>query len=216
MKYLDYYQILKKDSFIENIIREQLTGQKKQIKPGERIFLEKDRILLIDRGALVLCSGNTFLRSFKTNDYLHAIDPQKDQGDRKILLEAMEHTILREYCAQEFLQFLEQKQLLSNFFLQELEKAQKWSYMQANRIIISTEERVISVLQELVERFGKEVAHGKVILPKWIKIVTLAKLSGCSRNMASRSIQYLKKQGILTQEKSLWEINEKALANLYY
>ncbi|WP_167630222.1 Crp/Fnr family transcriptional regulator [Listeria valentina] len=215
MDYLDCYQILKKDHFIENIIREQLRGQKKQIKPGERIFLEKDRILLIDRGALVLCSGNTFLRSFKANDYLHAIDLQKEQED-KMLLEAMEHTIFREYCAQEFLQFLEQKQLLSNFFLQELEKAQKWSYTQANRIIISTEERVISVLQELVERFGKQIAHGKVILPRWIKIVTLAKLSGCSRNMASRSIQYLKKQGILTQEKSLWKINEKALANLYY
>ncbi|MGJ8729567.1 hypothetical protein ACRW9N_03755 [Listeria aquatica] len=214
MEYLDYYRILKKDKFIENMVRQELTGKKRHFQKGDRMPLEKDRILLIDRGALILCNESTFLRCFKMDDYIYAIDPQDNQIG-EMALEAAEQTTLREYDAREFLNYLEQKHLLSNFFLQELGKAQKWSYRQTKRVLISAEERVISVLQELVEQFGKEIAQGIVILPKWIKIVTLAKLSGCSRNIASRSIQHLKDKDIITQENMPWQINYKALANLY-
>ncbi|MEN2667826.1 hypothetical protein [Listeria aquatica] len=48
MEYLDYYRILKKDKFIENMVRQELTGKKRHFQKGDRMPLEKDRILLID------------------------------------------------------------------------------------------------------------------------------------------------------------------------
>ncbi|MBC2098358.1 Crp/Fnr family transcriptional regulator [Listeria booriae] len=96
--------------------------------------------------------------------------------------------------------------------LQYLTQVSRRFYSSLALISLSSKQRVVYTLIELVDTFGRHTKASIIELPSFVNYDTIAEFARCSRSYTVSVLSKLRKQNIISSKKSGWTIlNEKRL-----
>ncbi|MBC2180126.1 Crp/Fnr family transcriptional regulator [Listeria booriae] len=99
----------------------------------------------------------------------------------------------------------------NNLMLRYLTQVSRKFYSAIALITLSSKQRVIYTLIELVDTFGRHTKAHEIELPSFVNYETIAEFSRCSRSYTISVLTTLRKQNIISSKKSGWIVLDEKL-----
>lgn len=203
MKYIEFYDYVKRDAIIYTYLLSNFSHVFKKINAWESITVDRDHILLMKKGTLIEESAGKkkgIARCFFQKSFIF---PTRNSLE----LKALETTEICLIPAETVFGKLEKEQILSVFFLQIAEKNEQDLKRQELLGTEASRNKIISTLNFLLEN---GLTNKKMpVFSDWLHINILAKLANCSVPTTSSVVNELHNKGILDIKSSPWRLTSR-------
>ncbi|HAB0010309.1 TPA_asm: Crp/Fnr family transcriptional regulator [Listeria monocytogenes] len=200
MDFMECHDYMNKDAMIYTYLLNNFTCNFKKVKAWESILLDREYVLLVDKGTLIEESEGKkkgVVRCFFSQSFIF---PTKNPMKLKAL-EASEICLI---SAEVLFGKLEQEKILANFFLQIAEENERDLKRQVSLGTGNSKSKIVSTLNFLLE--NSLYNNDAPAFPEWLQINVLAKLANCSISTTSATINDLYNKGMLDIKTSPWKL----------
>ncbi|WP_439443337.1 hypothetical protein ACSMFR_13205 [Listeria aquatica] len=214
MNYTEYHELIQKEDMLDEYINKNIPFRNIHLNKREEIVLTSNETTYVASGTIgqlhpikenfifnLSTSGN-FIMLLTSKDYIHS---------KVYKIMAIEDTHLNIFNTSNFLDFLDSNQFLSDFLYEQLKKETAILEANINLAVRSSRDKVLFTLQLIAAKCGVINTENSnwVVLPKWVRIKLLAKMSNSSISMTSQSVKQLAAEGLLSNStlESNWRLN---------
>lgn len=213
MTFLEFQKYLAVDHILNDYIKKNVNFSKIEIKKKEKYSFSPNKIVLIEKGTVfqLATEESPFLiRDSSVNDFIYM---GQKYPTSKIIFEAVEKSSLLEFETEELITFLDKEKLLTSFLYQIGMKTTEDLNHLAFLATLSAKERANYTLFRLMEKYGEKQENGTYLLPSWINVKILSRISNCGIVNTSREINTLIDNGILFVYEKKWLMIDSVLNN---
>lgn len=202
MELVELHTLAKEKSIFNAFILARIKYRREPFKKNDIFIIAAKDVYLVNQGTLFqmnLLREHFLYNYISPQDFIVKINPEK-----KLKFMAVEDGEMIIFAKKEMYEFLEQEQLLSNFFLTLLEK----SYSVIDYLNIastfSAEDKVKYVLYCSLKHVEVEPVEGFLPLPTWVTKKTIAQISQCSVSIVSKILRKLTNEQLLKMNDVIW------------
>lgn len=210
MKYIEYYEYMKKDAIIYAYLLNNFSYVSRKVETWESVTLDRKHILLVKSGALF--EENDGKKSGIARCFFQKslFFPTR----KSIQLKAFETSEICCISADVVFRKLEEDQILSDFFLQIAEKNEQDLKRQVFLATENPKNKIVSTLNFLLENNFSN--NDMTAFPAWLQMNILAKLANCSISTISSIVHELQNKGMLDIQSTPWKLLGRNMKLEYY
>ncbi|PZG34212.1 hypothetical protein C2D64_05960 [Listeria ivanovii] len=200
---MEFHQFVKQDLLIYSWITKNFHLDKKELKKRHQITLDSKHMFIIESGLVLQERMTTRYNGCRILGEQEII--YTTQGS--LCVYGLENTTYSVVPVKNVFAKLEEKQLLSNFFLQVAEDLEEDLEWEIKLNAGNSKERVDMVLKMFIEKYQLNYQTNPEF-PRWLKIYVLAKLAKCSVSTTSMIMNEQNKNRVLDRKATPWFLLE--------